>query len=85
MAVDFLHVDTVLLKRLYVLVFIEHGAPSCRNSRCTTTPPGRTGTSPSASPTASTTLRASLWQNSTLAKSAENLWVPKTYATRRYS
>jgi hypothetical protein len=23
--VDFLHVDTVLLKRLYVLVFIEHG------------------------------------------------------------
>ena len=25
MAVDFLHVDTVLLKRLYVLVFIEHG------------------------------------------------------------
>ena len=25
MAVDFLHVDTVLLKRMYVLVFIEHG------------------------------------------------------------
>ena len=24
-AVDFLHVDTVLLQRLYVLVFIEHG------------------------------------------------------------
>ena len=24
-AVDFLHVDTVLLKRMYVLVFIEHG------------------------------------------------------------
>ena len=25
LAVNFLHVDTVLLKRLYVLVFIEHG------------------------------------------------------------
>jgi putative transposase len=25
LAVDFLHVDTVLLKRIYVLVFIEHG------------------------------------------------------------
>jgi hypothetical protein len=25
LAVDFLHVDTVLLKRVYVLLFIEHG------------------------------------------------------------
>ncbi len=25
LAIDLLHVDTVLLKRLYVLVFIEHG------------------------------------------------------------
>ncbi|MGN6175398.1 MAG: hypothetical protein ACTHPS_20990 [Streptosporangiaceae bacterium] len=27
LAVDFLYVDTVLCKRLYVLVFIEHGTP----------------------------------------------------------
>jgi transposase len=26
LAVDFLHVDTVLLKRVYVLIFIEHGS-----------------------------------------------------------
>ena len=28
LAVDFLHVDTVLLRRLYVLIFIEHGSAS---------------------------------------------------------
>ena len=36
LAVDFVHVDTVLLGRIYALIVIEHG-----------TPPGRTG--PSAS------------------------------------
>jgi hypothetical protein len=35
-AVDLLHVDTVLLKRIYVLVFIEHG------TRCTSAGSPRT-------------------------------------------
>jgi hypothetical protein len=26
LAVDFLHVDTVLLKRIYVLIMVEHGS-----------------------------------------------------------
>ena len=40
---DFLHVDTVLLKRLYVLVFIEHGTRSPGSDMATalpTMPPG---------------------------------------------
>ena len=39
LAVDFLHVDTVLLKRLYVLVFIEHGTRRMHLGGVTTTPP----------------------------------------------
>ena len=33
LAVDFLHVDTVLLKRLYVLVFIEHSTRAAGRHR----------------------------------------------------
>ena len=42
-AVDFLHVDTVLLKRIHVLVLIEHGTPGPRSPE-----------PPSSSPTTST-------------------------------
>jgi putative transposase len=37
--VDFLHVDTVLLKRLYVLVFIEHGIRRMHFGESPPTPP----------------------------------------------
>ena len=56
LAVDFLHVDTVLCKRLYVLAFIEHGTRRCTSAASPPTRPARgpynrpaTSPSPSAS------------------------------------
>jgi hypothetical protein len=40
LAVDFLHVDTVLLKRIYVLVFIEHGTRRMHIGGVTSSPTG---------------------------------------------
>jgi putative transposase len=40
LAADFLHVDTVLLKRLYVLVFIEHGTRRMHLGGVTSNPTG---------------------------------------------
>ena len=39
-AVDFLHVDTVLFKRIYVLVFIEHGSRRMHIGGVTASPTG---------------------------------------------
>ena len=39
-AADFFHVDTVLLRRVYVLVFIEHGTRRVPLSGITPNPDG---------------------------------------------
>jgi putative transposase len=59
-AVDFLHVDIVLLKRLYVLVFIEHGTRQMHLGGVTANPTGewtvqQAATLPSASASGSRT------------------------------
>jgi hypothetical protein len=44
LAVDFFHVDTVLLKRLYVMVFIEHGTRRMHLGGVTANPTGQWAT-----------------------------------------
>ena len=61
LAVDFLHVGTVLLKRIYVLVFIEHGTRRMHLGGVTAHPTGdwtvqQAATSPSPSTSGSRTL-----------------------------
>lgn len=60
LAVDFLHAGTVLLKRLYVLVYIEHGTAGCTSAASPRTPRAngpcsRPATSPSPSASGSRT------------------------------
>jgi transposase len=65
LAADFAHVDTVLLRRIYALIVIEHGTRRVHLAGITADPDGP-------------------WTTQA-ARNFPMLWVPKTYATRRYS